>query len=273
MTIRKASAPIKWHGGKSYLAGKIIDLMPRHTHYVEPFFGGGAVLFNKPPSLIEGHSEVVNDIYGELVNFWKVLQSAESFPEFRFRLSLIPFSKPHFDEALNSSAEDPLERAIAFFVRFRQSRQGLGRVFATMSRTRTRRGMNEQVSSWLSAIEGLDEAHGRLQRVVIFNEDAIQLIRREDDPESFFYCDPPYLPETRAVKNAYSFEMDDKQHEDLLAALGNLKGKFLLSGYPHRIYQRAAERHGWRCVEIEIDNKASSLKTKPTKIECLWMNY
>ena len=36
--------PLKWHGGKYYLAAKIVRLMPPHIHYVEPFFGGGAVL-------------------------------------------------------------------------------------------------------------------------------------------------------------------------------------------------------------------------------------
>ncbi len=273
MVSLKPSAPIKWHGGKSYLAARIVELMPVHTHYVEPFFGGGALLFNKPAEFIEGHSEVVNDVYGDLVNFWKVLQSKELFPEFQWRLSLTPFSKPTFDEARQSVAEEPLDRAVDFFVRFRQSRQGLGSDFATMSRARTRRGMNEQVSSWLSAIDGLPAAHARLERVVIFCDDAVQLIKREDDQHSFFYCDPPYLAETRVVKNAYSCEMSADQHEELLTTLGGLEGKFLLSGYPHPIYRDAAQRFGWHCLEITIDNKASPQKIKPTKTECLWYNY
>ena len=57
--------PIKWHGGKHYLAAKIINLMPEHIHFVEPFFGGGSVLLEKDPT---GVSEVVNDIDGELTN-------------------------------------------------------------------------------------------------------------------------------------------------------------------------------------------------------------
>ena len=36
--------PLKWHGGKHYLASRIVGLMPPHLHYVEPFFGGGTVL-------------------------------------------------------------------------------------------------------------------------------------------------------------------------------------------------------------------------------------
>jgi DNA adenine methylase len=68
--------PLKWHGGKHYLAPKIVALMPPHLHYVEPFFGGGAVLLAKNP---DGVSEVVNDLDGDLINFWKVLADEATF--------------------------------------------------------------------------------------------------------------------------------------------------------------------------------------------------
>lgn len=268
-----SSVPLKWHGGKTYLASRIVELMPTHCHYVEPFFGGGAVLFNKPSDLVEGHSEVVNDLYGELVNFWKVLQSIELFPKFQRRMLLTPLAKPVWEESTRVQSRDPLDQAAAFFIRYRQSRQGLGRDFATMSRTRTRRGMNEQVSSWLSAVDGLADAHARLQKVAIFCDDAIKLIRREDDSETLFYCDPPYLTDTRVVKNAYTCEMSSEHHMTLLETLNNVRGKFILSGYPHASYARAAKRFGWNCTEIAIDNKASAKKVKPTKTECLWYNF
>lgn len=273
MSMKLASAPIKWHGGKSYLAARIIELMPSHVHYVEPFFGGGAVLFNKPVDLVHGHSEVINDLYGELITFWRVVQSGELFSEFERRISLTPFAKPIWQMATQSEASDPIDVACNFFIRYRQSRQGLGRDFATMSRTRTRRGMNEQVSSWLSAIDGLADAHERLSRVVIFCDDAVSLISREDDPETFFYCDPPYVSSTRIVADAYSHEMSNEQHTRLLETLGGIAGKFLLSGYRNALYDLAAEEYGWNRVDITIDNKASSQKVKPKKVECLWSNY
>ena len=269
----KSTAPIKWHGGKTYLASRILEMIPDHIHYVEPFFGGGGVFFKKPQELIDGHSEVINDVYGELVTFWRVLRSKKDFPEFQRRVTLTPFAKPDWEQSLQCVSEDRVDRAISFFVRFRQSRQGLGRDFATMSRTPIRRGMNEQVSSWLSAIDGLGDAHQRLSRVVIFCEEATDVIRREDGPNTFFYCDPPYIATTRVVPNSYSYEMTDEQHNQLLLSLGQVKGKFLLSGFPSHIYDAAANRYGWNRIEIEIDNKASSQKTKPTKTECLWSNY
>lgn len=265
--------PLKWHGGKHYLAGQIIRLFPPHIHYVEPFFGGGAVFLAKPPALIEGHSEVVNDLNQDLSRFWRVLRDEPSFVEFKRLVEATPMSRPVWEEAYEGKGQTDVERAVDFFVRYRQSRQGLGRDFATMSRSRTRRGMNEQAASWLTAIESLPEAHRRLRRVVILSEDAVQVVAREDSPDTFFYLDPPYVHGTRAVTDAYAFEMPDEKHRELLELLGRLQGKFLLSGYACEMYDTAAERYGWGRIDIEIDNKASSSKVKPIKTECLWMNY
>ncbi len=270
---RRPSAPIKWHGGKHYLADRIIREFPPHTHYVETHFGAGAVLFRKPAGHIEGHSEIVNDIDGDLTNFWRVLQSEEHFDAFFRRVEATPFSTVEWQDAVACDSPDAVDRAIAFFIRYRQSRQGLGRDFATMSRTRTRRGMNEQASSWWSAVEGLPEAHQRLRRVVVMNLDATAVIRTQDGAETLFYCDPPYVSDTRVTTNSYRFEMAQTDHVELLAALGAIRGKFVLSGYQNPLYDQAAKRHGWRRVDITIDNKASSSKSKPIKIESLWMNF
>lgn len=267
------SKPLKWHGGKHYLASRIVAMMPPHVHYVEPFFGGGAVLFAKPPELVENHSEVVNDLNSELANFWRVLRDVAAFDIFRRAIEATPFSSETWEQAAQSSDWSIVERAVNFFIRYRQSRQGLGGDFATMSRTRTRRGMNEQVASWLSAIEGLPAAHSRLKRVVIFNEDAIEVIRREDGPDTFFYCDPPYVRETRSALEAYECEMSDERHFKLLDALTGIEGKFLLSGYRCGMYDDHALSVGWDRVDIQIDNKASGSKVKQLKTECLWANY
>lgn len=269
----QGSQPLKWHGGKFYLAAKIIALFPKHVHYVEPYFGGGSVLFSKPDIYIEGHSEVINDINTELTNFWSVLKDPELFGRFVREVEATPFSKLAWEDAQNPRSSDSVHRAWAFFVRYRQSRQGLGGDFATMSRSRTRRGMNEQVSSWLSAIEGLPEVHARLKRVVIFNDDAIRVIQREDSEHTFFYLDPPYLHETRTAIEAYEHEMATEQHITMLQTLSVVRGKFLLSGYPSMLYDEFANRCRWNRTDVTIDNKASGLKSKPLKTECFWTNY
>lgn len=264
----RINAALKWHGGKFFLAGWIIDHMPDHIHYVEPYAGGLAVLLQKP---YDGVSEVVNDLNGELMTFWRVLQGDESFAAFQRIIEATPVSQVEFRDALEMAA-DPIRRAANFFIRCRQSRQGLMRDFATLSKTRTRRQMNEQCSSWLTAVDGLADVHSRLKRVVILNDDAVAIIRREDTGRTLFYCDPPYLAATRVTTNDYAHEMCESDHQRLLETLAGIKGKFLLSGYPSRLYDDFASRHGWRRVEQEIDCKASAAGTKPKRLECLWMN-
>jgi DNA adenine methylase len=281
--------PIKRHGGKAYLAERIIALMPPRVknpnapaaddpgwlHYVEPYFGGGSVLLAQDP---EGIGEVVNDIDGDLTTFWYVLASETLFPELVRRLEATPCSQSHFDKACkilkSSNAGKQVDRATAFFIRNRQSRQALGKDFATIARNRTRRGMNELPSAWLTAIEGLPEVHERLKRVVILdNQEATKVIKQQDGPRTLFYLDPPYLHETRTVKDAYENEMDEEAHGELMGCLANIKGRFLLSGYPSAMYQRFQTAYGWHRVEWQIDNKAGSGKSKRKMTECVWMNY
>ena len=277
--MSKETAPIKWHGGKNAFNGKlakwIVSLMPEHVHYVEPYAGGLAVLLNKDP---EGVSEVVNDLHRGLTTFWRVLGNRRAFEFMQQRLLMTPFSEPEFEQSkarLESELAGQFEPDVAadFFIVCRQSRQGLMKDFATMSQNRVRRGMNEQVSSWLSAIEGLSEIHERLRRVVVFQRDALDVIRSQDGPNTLFYVDCPYLPETRSTKTDYQFEMNEAQHKELLGVLANLRGKFILSGYRSPLYNAAESAYGWRSAEFQIPNNASSRKTKDRKTEVVWMNY
>jgi len=292
--MKVLTQPIKWHGGKYYLRKWIVGLMPTHLHYVEPFFGGGGILLSrdpdrdwmsvdskkKLPAAIQGCSEVANDIHGELINFWRVLQNHEDFQAFRYRIELTPFSEAEFEEAKERTArtesvilETAVERAVRFFILARQSRQGLMNDFATLSRNRTRSRINEQVSAWLNVIEGLPDVHQRLREVVILNQSAVDVIRKQDGENTLFYCDPPYVHETRSTTGEYKFEMTQDQHRELLDVLAGVEGKFMLSGYPSELYQEWELRHGWKRHDYLIDNKAAAGKVKEKKTECLWCNF
>jgi DNA adenine methylase len=263
------NTPIRWHGGKHYLAKRIIALMPPHIHFVEPFAGGLSVLLAKNP---EGVSEVVNDLQGRLVNFWRVLRDARLFSEFVHQVNLTPFSHEEWVDSCWVRT-NPVEDAVHFFVNIRQSLGARGDAFQPLSKRRTRRGMNEQVSAWLSAIDGLPEVHERLRRVVIENLSAIDLIRREDTENTLFYCDPPYLQDTRTSPEVYDHEMTAGDHKDLLQTLAGIQGKFLLSGYRSLIYDEFADECGWHRVDFDLANHSASGRTKRRMIECVWMNY
>lgn len=244
--------------------------MPPHLHYVEPYFGGGSVLLTKD---FEGISEVANDIDGELTNFWSVLRDEGCFQRLIRLVQATPFAESVYEACTRNIPVDEVEQAYNFFVRARQSRQGLMKDFATITRNRTRRNMNEQVSSWLTAIEGLPEVHARLKRVLILNRNAINVIRQQDGNNTLFYCDPPYLHETRTVTDAYDFEMTAKQHEELLETLCQIQGRFLLSGYMSELYSRYAQDHHWRRVDFDLPNNAASGDSKRRMVEAIWMNF
>src|SRR5262245_16771895 len=134
----RITAPLKWHGGKHYVAPKVIDVMPRHLHYVEPYFGGGQVLFRRDPAdrtlwwdgptsdrrKPDGVSEVVNDLDGDLMTFYAVLKDPDAFGRLRHLLELTLHSEVEWQAAralLDGTAGDAVERAAALFTCCRQS--------------------------------------------------------------------------------------------------------------------------------------------------------
>lgn len=287
---KKLTPPLKTHGGKSYLADKIIALMPPRCknpnkpdpkdtgwlHYVEPYFGGGAVLLAQNP---EGISEVANDINGTLMNFWRILSNPNTFEKMYQCLLSVPFSQWEYIASsdlknFRYQSVPVIDYAIKFLIHCRQSLSGRMKGFAGVTRNRTRRGMNEQVSAWANSIMGLPEVHARLMRVLIFNRPAIDVIKGEDGVRTLFYLDPPYIHESRVAKDTYSVnEMSNEQHRELLTLLNGIKGKFLLSGYHSDMYDQWAYERNFICHEFKIDNKASSGKKKRVMTECVWTNF
>jgi DNA adenine methylase len=279
-TSRRVNPPLKWHidGGKAYLAPKIVALMPPHVHYVEPYAGGLSVLLAKDP---EGVSEVVNDLNGDLTIFWRVMQDEGNFREFVRRVEATPFSESEWDREPEGEPRhgtelkyvSAVETAVRFFVRCRQSLAGRMKSFTGVTKTRTRRGMNNEVSAWLSAVEGLPAVHERLKRVLILNRDALEVIRSQDGPGTLFYLDPPYLHTTRVTTADYAHEMTRLQHADLLSALDKLKGKFLLSGYRSELYDGFATALGWHRTDFTVANHAAGGKAKRRMVESVWTNF
>lgn len=263
------NGPLKYHGGKHYLAKQIISLMPPHLHYCEPYFGGGAVLFEKQHV---DTSECVNDLDGELINFWRVIADVGDFALFKRIIDAVPFSESHWAEARILKGGDVVQRAVAFFIRCRQSLAGRMDVFAPLSRNRVRCGMNEQSSAWISAVNGLERVHGRLKRVVILGpKDAIEVIQKQDCINTLFYLDPPYLDETRTAPDVYNYEMTTAQHVLLLDTVNQVKGKVMLSGYESQIYNDMLV--DWNKHTFEVANNAAGGKNKRRMVEVLWCNY
>jgi DNA adenine methylase len=286
--MKTITPPLKWHGGKHYLAKRVIELMPPHLHYVEPYFGGGQVLFARDPAdqrlwwpgrtsdgrKAEGVSEVINDLHRDLMNFYAVLKDAEGFARLSHRLFLTLFAEAEWDtarELLAGPGGDPVERAAALFVLCRQSLSGRMKGFAVPVRTRLRGGRNDGVNSWWSAVEGLEAVHQRLGDVMILNRPALDVIQSEDTEATLFYLDPPYYHPTRTATDVYTHEMTEADHRALLDALRSVKGKVILSGYGNALYDDALT--SWARHTVELPNNAAGSDTKRRMTEVLWYNF
>lgn len=273
--------PLKWHGGKQYLAPHLHAIARRvpYTHRVITHGGGLGEMWDWD---FDGVSEVVNDVNGWLTNFWQVLRDPAGFERLRRHLEATPFSQPEFEAAREMVGRtplgpdcgvDPVAAAAWLFTCCRQSLAGRMAAFAPLSRNRTRRRMNEQASAWLTAIAGLPAAHARMARVAILCDDAPKVIRQQDGPATLFYCDPPYVPESRAAPDVYAFEMTVAQHAELLATLAGVRGRFMLSGYENDLYGAAAARHGWRAYRFDLPNNAAGGAAKRRMTEVVWTNF
>lgn len=276
------SAPIRWFGGKSYLAGWILDHFPppdRYRVYVEPFGGAASVLFRKPP---HDHVEIYNDLDGRLVNLFRVLQDQERARSLYRRLKYTLYSRAEFVSSVRIlrgevDPKDEIDLAWAFFVACNSVFSGLLNRISPGNWSKSL--SNQKPLSFANKVKRIKSFHSRLKSVFIENRDAHRLISEYDSPETLFYIDPPYAPSTRTNKK-YAFDVTDEFHRKLVELLLSVKGRVLLSGYDCEIYN-VLDKNGWTrsekivpCHSVGNRKNIEKLGGKKTKRkEVLWMNF
>lgn len=207
--------PLNYVGGKNRLANHIISLIPKHTTYVEPFAGGAQVLFRKPSSTVE----VLNDIDGELVNFYRVCQSHHD--ELLRCLRYVLLSRKWYQLLASTPPESltDINRACRYF--FLQRCSFGGRV----ARQHFAAHITKPPSFSPGRIPEIIRAtHERLNDVAIEHLPYEQVLKKYDRPSTFFYLDPPYFG-----AKFYNHNFADEDFKTLKESLATLQGKFLLS--------------------------------------------
>lgn len=257
--------PVKWHGGKYYLAERIVAMMPEHDIYVEPFGGAASVLLTKTPCRLE----VYNDIDDRLTRFFRVLRERGML--LRDMLELTPYSESEFQECIEERDCNEVEAARRDYVQWRMSIGGQGKSFSYSTR-RSRTGMSDVVAGFLSSIDNnLPAVIERLREVQIFNQKASWVIDKYDTPDTVIYCDPPYLPETRTAKTVYRHEMDELAHVALLERLRKCESYVILSGYDSELYNDMLST--WSAERFDLPNNSAMSAEKQRRQEILWRNY
>lgn len=207
-----------WMGGKSKMAKRLSQLLPKHTCYVELFAGAANLLFIKPPSKVE----VVNDINAELINLFRVVRCHPR--AFIQELALLTQSRTDFADYRKQPGLTDIQKAARSFFIMKAAFGGKGGTshpdfgYGTTGRARFRR----------TTFAAIRRCHKRLDGVYVENLDFADCIQRYDRPHTVFYCDPPYLESA-----AFKVPFDTNDHERLATGLRNIKGKFLLSINDH----------------------------------------
>lgn len=262
-TTPKLRPVVKTHGGKCYLARRIVEVLPPHDGYHEPFAGGLSVLLNKPKAPFE----IASDKDKELMNVYWVLK--EQPDALTARLRAIPYSPQSFEWSCEmDGVDDSLIRATAYVVRSRMSRGGLGKTFAWSERLRG--GQPGDVNGWQTILAQLPLIAERLRDVVFHTSHWVYgLPECDDDIDTLVYLDPPYMPETRTATNVFTHEMSAADHAELLNAVLKLDSKVAISGYHCGLYDTALA--GWRVHEFDMPNHSGQGETKERRLECLWV--
>jgi DNA adenine methylase len=257
--------PTSYYGGKQNLVTTILPLIPKHTTYVEPFVGGGAIFWSKSKSEVE----IINDNNRELINFYEVVQSEFVELEKMIRISLHSRSL-HNDATViynNPHMFSRIKRAWAVWVLAAQSFSAM--LDGSWGYDKQKGTTSQKITNKRDSFT-MDYAI-RIQNVQIECTDALRIIRSRDYPGAFIYCDPPYYNSDCGHYDGYTRE----DFEELLKALSLMQGKFLMSSYPSDILKEYTKENGWYTKTLEqavsVANGTGSPGKK--KIEVLTANY
>lgn len=252
--------PITYYGGKQALLKYLLPLIPSHKIYCEPFFGGGALFFAKPKSEVE----VINDLNGEVVNFFKVVKT--KFSELQKEIQGSPHSRELFKRA-KAIYEFPdmfsdVQRAWAFWILTNQGFAGIIGSWGFGKENSKEKALANKRNDFTK------EYAKRFDAVQIEHNDALKVIDRCNAKNAFIYCDPPYVDSDQGHYAGYSEEM----YKSLLDKLSKLKGKFLLSSYPNPLLNTYIKKYKWKVKKVGKSVAVTKLTDKK-KVEMMVMNY
>lgn len=249
--MRTRHSVVGYIGGKHGQAPWIVQHFPQcyqRQGYLEPFAGGLSVFFYKRPS----PSEVLNDLDGEIVNLWRVIQSEGK--RFAREADKLPYARYLYDQWADEwyqgrRPEDRFERALHFFYFCRSS-------FSAKQFNKSGWAhsiQKNQAAAYRSAVKDIAWAGRRLAVAQLECRDFRDVIESNDAPDVLIYCDPPFV----GTEGYYAVDFTEEDHVALAQLLHEASGKVVLSYYDHPLVRDLySEGNGW-IYDSRITVKAS----------------
>ncbi|MEN9374846.1 MAG: hypothetical protein RL710_3, partial [Pseudomonadota bacterium] len=239
---------IPWLGGKRRLADKLIPLFPAHDCYVEVFCGGAALYFLRP---MPAPVEVLNDINGELINLYRVVQHhLEEFVR-QFKWALTSRQVFKWLQLTRTETLADIQRAARFF--YLQQHAFGGKVDGQNFGTAT----TAPSINLLRIEENLSAAHLRLAGgTYVENLAWYECWEKYDRPHTFLYCDPPYWQ-----TEGYGVPFEFHQYETMAEMMRKAKGKVMVSINDHPDIRRVFD--GLAMLDLDIKYSVANTYGKP----------
>nr|WP_236588122.1 DNA adenine methylase [Tumebacillus amylolyticus] len=253
---------MKWFGGKGHLAKELHRYLPQHKCFVDLFGGGGNMTSMKEPSDVE----IFNDIDGDLVNFLLVLRGDPE--KLAQAVATLPYSEELFEKwKWQKGRKSNFERAVCFFYLNRLAVSAGNNHRSGWSHGGTKAN---KAREYQSAVVRLEAFAKRFQQVEIHNRDYKDVIRLRDSEDTVFYIDPPYNGRERRYKGGFR----RRDHIELAEILRQIKGKAMVSYYPHPLVDELYKN--WpRRIEIgsHTFSQVSREEERPKRTELLFLSW
>jgi DNA adenine methylase len=251
-------------GNKNKIADKIISYFPKHSIYIEMFFGTGAIYFRKN----KAQKNFLNDIDGEVYNVFNVLMTKKN--ELKKFIELMPVHQLFWDEIKKASKKEnkdvinfnnEIERAVAFL--FLSNFGFLGKPVTLRFGT----GNSKKELLRNLEIDYIDLVQSDNSFLNCDFREVLKKISFRDKKEianAFCYCDPPYL----GTENNYSNSFFEKDSLDLLDILETKKIKMAMSEFDNDFIIAEAKKR-----KLNIINIGTRKNLKNRRNEILITNY
>jgi len=249
---------ISYYGGKARLAETLIDWMPPHENYLEPFAGGLSVFFKKA----KAKWNAVNDLDKDIANLYYVCSRGDLFEEFKQRTFFLIQSKEIYDIIRDNIKKKKrkikipdIQRAVDYFF------------YITVSfNNRPGTSITKNVNKWNSEIiDKLEWSRRKLDQVIIENLDINAFIKKYSRKKNaMWFFDPPYY--VTEGTNYYGHVFNTYHHEMFRDSVDKLKKKnpdcYIMITYDdHSAIRRLFKDYHIKEVDVTYSSSHETIQT------------
>jgi DNA adenine methylase len=240
-------------GAKSILADWLVERVPRHHTWVEPFMGSCKVLFAKKQ---RSRIEIINDFDGDLVSFFRYVQYRPD--ELAKFVNSIPTHEAivlGLREALGDRRLRGIQRAAAFYLGSQSAFNSKGDYSSYASSPQVKLDLSIDVAAVRKVadrLRGVDIRSTGYRRVI---ESANKRMGPAYHGPVFFYCDPPYWQTAgyATLQGESSFSWGDQVAlADLMKEVTDAGNLFVITNSGHPDLYRIYKERGFFIEEREV---------------------